>query len=103
MSEFVEKLNLQKYENSTGNCLQYICTKFWICRKIEYPELGKFNGKLCMLYVRNIRICRKIECLELDKFNGKLCTLYVRNVWICRKIDCPELHKFNGKLCTLYE
>ena len=28
MSGFVEKLNLQNYKNSTGNCLHYICTKF---------------------------------------------------------------------------
>ena len=28
MSGFVEKLNLQNYENSTGNCLLYICTEF---------------------------------------------------------------------------
>ena len=28
MSRFVEKLHLQNYENSTGNCLHYICTEF---------------------------------------------------------------------------
>ena len=28
MSGFVEKLNLQNYENSTGNFLHYICTEF---------------------------------------------------------------------------
>ena len=28
MSGFVEKLNLQNYENSTGNFLRYICTEF---------------------------------------------------------------------------
>ena len=60
---------------------------FWICRKIEYLELGKFNRKLCTLYVRNVWICKKIERPKLHKFNRKLCTLYVRNVWIWRKID----------------
>ena len=25
MSGFAEKLNTQNYENSTGNCVQYIC------------------------------------------------------------------------------
>ena len=54
---------------------------FWICRKIEYPEQGKFNGKLCMLYVCNAWIRRKIECLKLHKLYGELCTLYARNVW----------------------
>ena len=28
MSGFLEKLNLQNYENSTRNSLQYICTEF---------------------------------------------------------------------------
>ena len=26
MSEFAEKLNIQNYENSIGNCVYYICT-----------------------------------------------------------------------------
>ena len=29
--------------------------------KIEYPELQKFNGKLCTLYVWNVWIRRKIK------------------------------------------
>ena len=27
MSGFAENLNMQNYENSTGNCVQYICTE----------------------------------------------------------------------------
>ena len=69
---------------------------FWICRKIEYPELGKFNRKLSLLNVRNVWVCKKIEYPELHKFYRKLCTLYVWNVWIWRKIYCPKLRKFNG-------
>ena len=68
-----------------------------IGRKFAYPNLQKFNGKLCILYVRNVRLCRKIEC-----FNGKLCTFSLRNVWICRKIEYPKLRKFNAKLRTLH-
>ena len=73
----------------------------WICRKFEYPELHKFNKKLCTLDVRILCICKKFAYPELRKFIGKLCTLYVRIVQICRKIKYPKLHKFNGKLCTL--
>ena len=55
-----------------------------------------------IICVRKVRICRKFEYPELRKFNGKLCTLYARNVWISGKIEYPLLHIFNGKLCTLY-
>ena len=27
ISEFAEKLNIQNYENSMGNCVQYVCTE----------------------------------------------------------------------------
>ena len=73
-----EMSGFAEIRNSTGNCTHYIYTKcldfwqnwistttkiqreivyiiyvrnFWICRKIEYPELGKFNGKLYTLYI----------------------------------------------------
>ena len=29
-----------------------------------------------IIFVQNVRICRKIDFLELCKLNGKLCTLY---------------------------
>ena len=101
----------------------------WISKKIEWPKLRKFKGKLCTLYVQNIWMCRKIEYPEQLKFNGNwvhyICTewldlqknwiskaakihrkivhvIYVRNGWISKKIECPLLQKFNGKLCTLY-
>ena len=44
MSGFVEKLNLHNYENSTGNYLHYICSKFldlqknWISRTGEIQQ-----------------------------------------------------------------
>ena len=80
-SGFKEKLKIQNFVNSAGNCVHYICTKCLDFREIEYPELCKFNVKLCMLNVRNVCICRYIEYLELCKFNGKLCTLFVRIVY----------------------
>ena len=46
----------------------------WTYRKIEYPELHKFNIKFCALYVQ---ICKKIQYPKLRKFEGKLCTLDV--------------------------
>ena len=101
-----------------------------ICKKIEYPELRKFNGKLCTVYMYatsgfaaklNIQNCENstgncvyyicTECLDLQKNwisrTAKIqweivYSIYVRNVWICCKIEYPELRKFNGKLCTLY-
>ena len=50
-SGFTEKLNIQNYENSMGNCLHYICTEGLDFLKIEYPELWKFNGKFSTLYM----------------------------------------------------
>ena len=155
-SVFSKKLNIQNCKNSTGNCVHYICTKWlylkknwisraakiqrkivyviyvqndWICRKIEYPEGRKFNGKLCTLYTYgmfgfaeklNIQNCENstrncfhyicTECLDfLQNWISKTAKIqreivyiiYVQNGWIWRKIEYPELQKFNGKLCML--
>ena len=157
MSRFAEKLNIQNYENLTGNYVPYICTEWidlkknwifraakiqrkivciiyvqndWICRKIEYPEGQKFNGKLCTLYMHVMSgFAKKLNIQNCENSTGNcvhyICTewpdlkknwisraakiqrkivyvIYVRNVWIIKKIECPELQKFNGKLCMLY-
>ena len=157
MSGFADKLNIQNCENSTGHCLHNICSerlcflKNWISRtakiqreivyiiyvrngciwrKIEYPELRKFNGKLCTLFmyrmtgfVEKLNIRRvensmgncvhyiHTECLDLPKNwisrtvkiqQEIVSIIYVQNVWISYKIEYPKLRKFNGKLCTLY-
>ena len=60
-------------------------------KKIEYPELCKFNGKLCTSHVLIVRICRKIGYLELCKSNKKLDTQDVRIVCICRKAEYAKL------------
>ena len=55
-----------------------------------------------IIYVLNSWICRKIESPELRKFNRKFCTLNVRNVWICREIEYIELRKLKKKFWNLY-
>ena len=133
---YTEYLDLQKNLISRSAKLQWkimyvIYVRYvWISKKIEYPKLHIFNGKLCMLYINgmdgleeklNIQrvknstgncvhyICT--ECLDLQKNwisrTAKIqweivYGIYVRNVWICCKIEYPELRKFNGKLCILY-
>ena len=102
LSGFAEKLNIQNFVNSAGIVYIIYVRNVWICRKIEYPELREFNGKLCSLNVRTVWICRQIENPELRKFKWKLCTLNVRKVWFCREIEYPKFRKFSAKLCTLY-
>ena len=99
MSGFAEKVYIQNFVNSVSIVYIIYVRNIWICREIVYPELRKFNRKLCTLYVWNIWICREIEYPELRKFNGKL---YVRNVWSCGEIEYPKFRKFIGKLGTLY-
>ena len=157
MSGFVEKLNIQNYENSTENFEPYICTKcldlqnnwisrtakiqceiiyiiyvrkVWICRNIEYPELRKYNEKLCTLYVYvtsgfaknlNIQNCENSTgnlvhyiCMEWPDLKKNWISkavkiqreivdiMYVQNVWISKKIEYPKLCKLIRKLCKLY-
>ena len=99
---FAEKLHIQNCEIRQKIVYIIFVQNVWICRKFDYLELRKLNGKLCTLHVRNVWICRIIECPDLRKFDGKLCTLSVRNFWVCKKIEYPKLGKFNGKLCTLH-
>ena len=42
---------------------------------VESIELHRSNAKLCALDAQIVWICRKFEYLELLKLNGKLCTL----------------------------
>ena len=130
MSGFVAKLNIQNYENLTANFVHYICTECLDLQKNWISRTAKFQWEIVyIIYVRKVWICRKIEYPELRKFKGKLCTLYmyvtsgfskklnIQNCenstencvhYICteckilRKIEYQELQKFNGKLCTLY-
>ena len=66
-------------------CIIYV-RNLWICRKIEYPELRKFKGKLCTLYMyRMFGLAKKLNVQSCKNSTGN-CTLYVRKVWICRKL-----------------
>ena len=72
-------------------------------QKIENPELRKFNGKLCTLYLYGTMGFEKKLISRTAKIQREIVyIIYVQNVWICRKIEYLELRKFNGKLCTLY-
>ena len=146
LTGFAEKLNIQRLKNLTGNCVHYICMecldlqknwisitakiqreivyiiyvrKVWIFRKIEYPELRKFNGKWCTLYLygtsgfaeklniqnckNSTRNCLHYICTEgLDFQKNWISRTAKRNGWICKKIEYLKLRKFNGKLGMLY-
>ena len=78
MTGFVEKLNIQRVKNSTGNCVHYICTECLDLQKNWISRTAKIQWEIVYgIYVRNVWICCKIEYPELRKFNGKLCTLYM--------------------------
>ena len=85
-SGFAEILNIQNKENSTGNCVHYICTKWLDLKKNWISRAAKIQRQIVyVMYVRNVWISKKIECPKLRKLIRKLCKLYVRNVWVCRK------------------
>ena len=70
--------------------------------KIEYPELQNFNEKLYALHMyRIVGFAKKLNVQNCGKFSGKFCILYVRNVWICRKIECPKCGNSTGN-CVQY-
>ena len=50
MSGFVEKLNIQNWGNSTGNCVRYTYKMSGFEEKLNVQRCGK----LCTLYVRNV-------------------------------------------------
>ena len=70
MSGFVEKLNIQNYENSTGNGVHYICTEWLDLQKNWISRTAKIQWEIVyIIYVRNVWIGRKFEYPELQKFN----------------------------------
>ena len=78
MSRFAEKLNIQIYENLTGNYVPYICTEWMDLKKNWIFRAAKIQRKIvCIIYVQNDWICRKIEYSELQKFDEKFYTLYM--------------------------
>ena len=78
ISQFAKKSNIQNSINSTGNCVRYICTECLDSLKNGITKAAKIQWKIMYaIYVRNVWISKKIECPELRKFNEKLCTLYM--------------------------
>ena len=75
---FVEKLNIQNCENLTENYVDYICTECLDLHKNWISKTARIQRQiLYIIYVQNVRICKKIEYPKLWKFNGKLFTLYM--------------------------
>ena len=81
MSGFLAKLNLHNYENSTGNCLHYICTEFLNLQKNWISRTREIQWEIVhIIYIQNVWISSKIESPQLRKFNGKLFTLYMYGI-----------------------
>ena len=67
MSGLAKKLNVQNSENSTGQCTLYV----------RNPELRKFNGKLCTLYVyRRSGFAEKLNIQNCENSMGN-CVQYI--------------------------
>ena len=66
MSGSAEKLKIQNFVNSIGNCVHYICTECLVLRiNYIYPKFRKFNGKLCTLYMYEMsRFAKKLNILN---------------------------------------
>ena len=66
MSGFAEKLNIQNYENWTGNCVHYMHEMSGLAEQWNIPNciysMGNYVHYICM------------ECPELPNFNEKLYT-----------------------------
>ena len=59
MSGFLEKLNVQKIVNSTGNCVHQMYGMFRFAEKLNIQNCVNSTGDLYIIYVRNVWICRK--------------------------------------------
>ena len=69
---FAEKLNIQNCENSTGNCVHDICKECLDLKKNRISRAAKIQRKIVyVIYVWNVWISKKIERPELRKFNRK--------------------------------
>ena len=82
MFELAKKSNDQNCVNSKANCVHYICKEWLDLKKSRISRAAKIPQKIVyVIYVRNVWIIKKIECPELQKFNGKLCTLYMYGMY----------------------
>ena len=103
MSRFAEKLNIQICENLTGNYVPYICTEWLDLKKNWIFRAAKIQRKIVhIIYVQNDWICRKIEYPEGQKFNGKLSTLYMHvTSGFAKKLNIQNCENSTGN-CVHY-
>ena len=81
MFGFAEKLNIQNYINYMRNSVHYICMECPDLQKKSISRTLKIQREIVyIIYIQNVWICRKIESPELHKFNGKLFTLYMHGI-----------------------
>ena len=100
---FTEILNIQNCINSTGNCVHYICTNCLDLLKNWLSWIVQIQREIVYIKCTECSNLQRNWYPELHKFNGKFCTLYMYGMsWFVEKIEYPELRKFNGKLYTLY-
>ena len=86
MAGFAEKLNIQSCENSTENSVCYVCTEYLDSSKNWISKTAKIQRQiLYIIYVQNVWICRKIEYPKLRKFNRKFFILYMYGRFVFTK------------------
>ena len=85
-SGFAEELNIQNCENSTGNCVYYMCTKSQDLQKIWISRTVKIQGKLCTLYTHGMS-------WFAENLNIQNCEISTRNCehYICT--ECQDLQR----------
>ena len=99
-------LNIQNCKNSTRNCVHYICMECLVLQKNWISRATKIRWKIMyVIYVRNVWICRKIEYPELWKFNGKFCALCMYGMsGIAEKLNIQNCENSMGNylkyICT---
>ena len=72
-----KKSYIQNCVNSTVNCVHYICSKCLDLLKNWISRTMKIQREIVyIIYAHNDWICRKIEYSELQKFDEKFYTLY---------------------------
>ena len=86
-----------------GNCVRDICTECLVLQKNWISRASKIRRKiLYIIYVRKVWICRKIEYPELRKFNGKFCALCMYRMFgFAEKLNIQNCKILMGNyICT---
>ena len=80
MSGFAEKLNIQNFVNSTGNCVNYIYGLSGFAETLKIQNCVNSTGYFVHYMHWFSRFAEKFNIPKFSKFNGKLFTLDVQNV-----------------------